>query len=266
MPRRLIAALVLTGVVLAIGSCGGRLVGPQYEYEADLYLSLDGSAEIIVNASLPALKALRGIEVDPRLAEEDREALRASYRSPVSEVKRIGRPWSRQGRRFVQIRVEVTDIRRLPPDGPLGWSRYELVEQDGRRVFRQTVGAAAFRAGTLQNVGWSGSEIVAFRLHLPSRIQWHNARDLETNETSGVERGNILAWEQHLSDRLAGQPVTIEVRMDSQSILYRTLWLFAGAFLAAVLVLAGAIWLTMRKGARQAVNAPSGAGPSAPLR
>jgi hypothetical protein len=84
---------------------------------------------------------------------------------------------------------------------------------------------------------------------MPSRIMWHNARDLETNETSDVQRGNILSWEQPLTDRLDGQPVAIEVRMEGQSILYRTLWLFFGAFAAAVLLLALIIWLTMRKGA-----------------
>ena len=35
--------------------------------------------------------------------------------------------------------------------------------------------------------------------------------------------------------------------MDSQSILYRTLWLFAGAFVAAVVVLMLLIWWTMRR-------------------
>ncbi len=36
--------------------------------------------------------------------------------------------------------------------------------------------------------------------------------------------------------------------MDRQSILHRTLWLFAGAFTAAVLVLVGLVWWTMRRG------------------
>ena len=54
-----------------------------------------------------------------------------------------------------------------------------------------------------------------------------------------MQRGNILAWEQHLTDRLDGRPISIEVRMDRQSILYTTLWLFAGAFAAAVLLLCG---------------------------
>jgi hypothetical protein len=256
MSLRSAAALMALAIVLGAIGCGTGLFGKQYEYEEDLHLSLDGSAQIVINTSLPALKALRGIEVDPRLSSEDREKLRASYRGPGIEVKRIGRPWTRKGRRFVQVRLEITDLRALPNDGPLSWSRYQLAPQGDQHLFRQTVGASALRPGTLQNVGWNGSEIVAFRLHLPSRIQYHNARDLETSETRDVQRGNILAWEQHLSDRLAGQPVQIEVRMDSQSILYRTLWLFAGAFLAAVLVLVAAVWFTMRKGAKEAATTP----------
>ena len=39
--------------------------------------------------------------------------------------------------------------------------------------------------------------------------------------------------------------------MDRQSILYRTLWLFGIAFLAALLVIAGLIWLTMRRAPRR---------------
>ena len=65
-----------------------------------------------------------------------------------------------------------------------------------------------------------------------------------------VARGNILAWEQRLADRLEGRPVEITVRMSSQSILYRTLWLFAAAFGAAVLLLGSLIWWTVRKGTR----------------
>jgi hypothetical protein len=39
--------------------------------------------------------------------------------------------------------------------------------------------------------------------------------------------------------------------MESQSILYRTLFLFVGAFVAALLTLAGLIWWTIRRGADQ---------------
>jgi hypothetical protein len=73
-----------------------------------------------------------------------------------------------------------------------------------------------------------------------------------TNQPRPTGRGNILGWEQHLTDRLDGTPLDIKVEMDSQSILHRTLWLFAGAFLAAVALLALVIWLTMRQGAPEA--------------
>jgi hypothetical protein len=245
---------VMTGFGAA--GCGGRLFGKVYEYEEDLYLSLDGTADLIVNASVAALVALRGIDLDTNPAAlPDRNRIRAIYESPGVEVARVSRPWKRHGRRYLQVRLRIDDIRKLSAAPPFAWSTYELVQQGGEYVFRQTVGASALRPGTLKNVGWTGGELVAFRLHLPSKILYHNARDLQTNESSGVQRGNILAWEQPLADRLDGRPVVVEVRMEGQSILYRTLWLFAGAFTSAVLLLGLVVWLTVRKGAKDAAAA-----------
>ena len=244
-----VVALLLSA---ATAACGGGLFGKVYEYEEDVYVSLDGSAEVIINGSIPALVALRGIDLPvDSAARLDPDRIRAAYTSPLTEVTRVSRFWRRQGRRFVQVRLRVADIRKLGEVAPFSWSTYELAEKDGLMVYRQTIGKSAMRPGTLQNFGWTGGELVAFRLHLPSKIVWHNARDLETNETSGIARGNILAWEQHLTDRLDGRPISIELRMDRQSILHRTLWLFAGAFTAAVLLIGVLIWLTMRKGAKE---------------
>ena len=55
----LVAALMLS---LMAAACGGQMFGRVYEYEEDLYVSLDGSAELIVNASIPALVTLRGLD------------------------------------------------------------------------------------------------------------------------------------------------------------------------------------------------------------
>ncbi|HET7218121.1 MAG TPA: hypothetical protein VFJ02_08730 [Vicinamibacterales bacterium] len=245
--------LVILCLLPAIApACGGGLFGKVYEYEEDVYVSLDGSADVIVNASVPALVTLRGLALDTNpSARFDNDALRAAYKSPVTEVTRVSRPWRRHGRRFVQVRLHVSDIRRLPQVAPFAWSTYELADKDGLVVYKQNVAASAMRSGTLQNFGWTGGELVAFRLHLPSKIVWHNARDLETNDTSDIARGNILAWEQHLTDRLDGRPIAIEVRMENQSILHRTLWLFAGAFASAILVIGGLIWWTIRKGPKE---------------
>jgi len=243
--------LAIAACVVVAGGCSGRPFGKVYEYEEDLFLAMDGSAEVIVNTSIPALVALRGVDlpVDP-VTRLDREKIRALYTSPLTEVSRVSRPWRRYGRRFVQIRLRVSDVRKLSQVPPFSWATYEFAEKDDVMVYKQTIGASAHRPGTLQNVGWAGGELFAIRLHMPSKIVWHNARDIETNETSDIARGNILAWEQHLTDRLDGRPIAIEVRMDRQSILNRTLWLFAGAFTAAVLLLSLLVWWTVRKGAK----------------
>jgi hypothetical protein len=246
---RVTAAVLAVVSILSAAGCRGGLLGRQYEYEEDLTLAIDGSATLVVNASLPALVALRGLAlpVDPaqRVKPDD---IRVLFESPVTDVTRVSRPWWRKGRRFVQVRMEIPDVRRLGEAPPFAWSRYEFGAKDGRHQYQQVVGPSALKPGTLQNYGWDGTELVAFRVHLPSKILHHTARDLETNEPSHSSRGNILAWEQHLADRLDGRAVEILVVMESQSILHRTLWLFAGAFIAAVIVLVLLIWWTMTRG------------------
>lgn len=252
--RGALLAVVLAALTLA--ACSNKIFGKQYEYEEDLFVSLDGSATLLVNASLPAFETLRGLNFSGESGRVDSDKVRAAFTSPVAEVTRVSRPWRRDGRQFVQVRLDISDIRKLGETAAFSWSRYTLTQQNGEHVFKQHVGPSALKPGTLQNVGWTGKEIVAFRLHLPSKIRYHNARDLETNEPRDHERGNILRWEQHLADRLDGAPVDIEVRMESQSILYRTLWLFGGAFLAAVTLIALLIWMTIRKGKKQEAAKP----------
>lgn len=253
-------ALVLAAAaVIAACGGGGGLFGKVYEYEEDLYLSLDGSADLIINASVPALVALRGLDLDPDPgALVNRTKIRELYESPATNVTRVSRPWRRNGRRYVQVRLRASDIRRLSEAAPFAWSTYALTRDGDEYVYRQTVGASAHKPGTLGNYGWQGGELVAFRLHLPSRIRDHNARDVDEDIPLDVARGNILSWEQYLTDRLDGRPISIQVRMDAESILYRTLWLFGGAFASAVLLLGGIIWMTVRKGRRTPPTANHG--------
>ncbi len=79
-------------------------------------------------------------------------------------------------------------------------------------------------------VGWNGDEVVAYRFRVPGRIQFHNAEH-------GIERGKVLAWEQSLVGRVRGVPLELEVRMESDSILFRTLMLRGSAVLAALATL-----------------------------
>jgi hypothetical protein len=232
-------------VLTVVAGCQNPL-GRQYEYEEQVYLGVDGKATVVIDTSIAALVALRGLAVDSssRLPV-DRDQVRRLFSVAGCTNARVGQSWVRRGRRFIQVRVQTDDVRQLKSCGPLAWSSY-LFEQQGNVIhYKQVVGAPA--AADPGAVNWNGSELVGFKLHLPSKIIWHNVKRLEDGSNGAIDRGNILTFEQYLRDRRAGRPVEMEVQMDSQSILYRTLWLFAGAFLAAVLVLIMLIWVTMRR-------------------
>jgi hypothetical protein len=244
------AALVI-GAALVASSCA-NVLPRQYEYEEELYLSLDGTATVYVNGSIPALVALRGLPLDtaPR-ARVDRAAVRAAYASSLTEVTRFGTS-RRNGRRFVHLRIAVRDIRRLSEVAPFAWSKYAFAQRGDEFVYTQDVGAPAGR--DVGEVGWTGDELAAFRMHLPSKIRYHNAPSKQ------VERGNILSWEQPFAARRAGAPVHIEVRLDTQSILYRTLWLFGSMILLVGLLFVVLIVWIVRKGRARDVAVPARGG------
>ena len=224
--------------IVLLAGCRESLVR-QYEYEEEVYLDLDGSATVFVNASVAALVALRGLDLDvaPR-SRFDRRAVRAAFEDPSVEVIRVSTSRKR-GRRFAHVRLETRDIRQLSGAAPLSWSRYAFDRREQRFVFAQIVGAPEGRP--IRNVGWRGDELVAFRIHLPSRIHYHNTLP------GNLRRGNILVWEQTLADRQAGRPLHMEAHIDSESILRHTLWVFAatGAVVAAMFV--GVIWWVTRR-------------------
>jgi hypothetical protein len=238
-----ISGLVLIAIALASAACGGSSLFRQYEYEEDVYVSLDGSATVYVNGSVAALNALRGTSFNTSpAARVNRDAVRALYTSPTTHVTWV-RESRRAGRRFVHVRLEADDITQLSNAGPFAWSSYSFHRDGDEYVYRQTIGAAADK--DVGNVGWTGRELVAFRLHLPSKINFHNSG-------TDVRRGNILVWEQPLADRLRGSPLTMETRMQTQSILYRTLWLFGATFVAVIVAFVGVIWWVLRRGPRHA--------------
>lgn len=230
------AGLALAVVMLT--ACQALGLVKHYEYDERVELSLDGSAVVHISASIPALVALRGatLSVDPE-ARFDRYAFRRLYEGPGVSVREVSTS-RRHGRRFVHVRLDVSNIAELPKLVPLSWSRYRLDRLDEEFRFVHEVGPAAkLEVG---DVGWTGNELIAFRVHPPSRINFHNSL--------GVERGNMLVWEQTLRERLSGAPLRMEARMQTESILYRTLWLFGATFIAAMMVLAAIIWYVSRKG------------------
>ena len=228
----LVAAIVAT-------SCGGVL-RKKYEYEEEMYLFLDGTATVNVNASVASLVALRGADlpIDPE-ARVDRRRVRAFFEGPGATVNAVTLS-RRNGRRFVHVGINVSDVRQLPRLTAFHWSSYRLEREGDLVVYKQKVGKPEGKP--LADIGWTGSEAVMFKMHLPSQIPYHNA------PSKRVERGNILEWEQPLAERLRGVPVDVEVRMEPESILYTTLLLFGTTIVAAALVFALVIWWVWRRG------------------
>lgn len=238
-------ALIVAAVI--VSGCSGVLK-KQYEYEEELYLSLDGSATLNVSSSVAALVALRGADLDvsPR-ARLDRSRVRALFEGPGVSVRRVSLS-RRDGRRFVHVSLAVDDVGQLAGVRPFAWSSYRFTRSDDAFEFRQVVGPSVGKAPGA--AGWTGAELVAFRMHLPSRIVYHNAPSRE------VERGNILSWEQPLAERLRGTPLDVQVQMETQSILYGTLLLFGSTIVAAAMTFAVVFWWLMRRG-REAEMAES---------
>jgi hypothetical protein len=241
MRIRVRACLIACLVIVHEACSGTGRLFRQYEYEEDIYVSLDGSATVYVNSSIAALNALRGTSFDASpSARVDRAAVRDYYSTPNTHVSRVNST-RRRSRRFVHVRIDVDDIRRLGLAPPFAWSSYRFERHGDEFVYRQEIGAVVDR--DRGHAGWNGQEVVAFRLHLPSTI---------TSHPTGIDvrRGNILVWEQPLADRLRGTPLTLDARMQTESILYRTLWLFGATFVAVAALFALVIWWVMRRPVR----------------
>jgi hypothetical protein len=230
----------------AIGlACG--VLAPNYEYEEEIYLRLDGSATVNVNASVASLVALRGVDlpVDPK-ARLDRERVRALFQIAGAPPPRLTLS-RRSGRRFVHVSIEAPDVRQLQRQRMFAWSTYRFSRESDSFVYRQRVGAASGKSP--DGLGWTGDEQVVFKMHIPSEIPYHNAPSRKT------ERGNILRWEQPLAARLKGEPLDVEVRMEPESILYSTLLLFGVTIVAAAMTFGLVLWWVVRRGRDDDVGA-----------
>lgn len=241
--RALLAVVAL--LLLGCGACAGGGFFRQYEYEEEMYLALDGSATMYVNSSLAALNALRGTTFDAGASRVDRDAVREYFSGPGVHVERVSTS-RRSGRPFVHVRLAVDDVRRLSEGAPFAWSVYRFDRRGDQFVYEQQVGAPANAPRDVEDMAdvggrrWTGKEQVAFRVHMPSKIEFHN--------TKREGRGGILEWEQPLADRLHGEPLRLEARIQTESILARTLLLFGATFVAVAIGFAATIWWVMRRG------------------
>ncbi len=171
------AAVVL---VLIASACSNPL-GRQYEYEEQLYLRVDGAATVVIDSSIPALVALRGVTLDPSAsARLDRQEIRAMFEASGCTVENVGQPWRRKGRRFIQVRIDTADVRTLSKCSCCRGRRTRWPRTPSGFATARRSAAPEFRDPGAVN--WDGTELVAFKLHLPSRIHVHNVKLLDGDE------------------------------------------------------------------------------------
>jgi hypothetical protein len=137
---------VIVVAVLTLSACSG-LVKKQYEYEEEMYLALDGSATLNVNASVPALVALRGVDLNPSPRTRfDRDRIRELYEAPGVTVTALSSS-RRYGRRFVHVSMNVADVRAVERMAPFAWSTYKFAREGDLYEFKQSVGLVRGQAG-----------------------------------------------------------------------------------------------------------------------
>ena len=163
---RLAFALVLVAVLASI-ACG-NVIARKYEYEEEIFLALDGSATVYVNASVPALVALRGVVAAARSARAPRSPGRARSLRDAGVARRQRDHVAPRGPPLRPPANDVADIRRLGEAPPFAWSTYRYHEQDGQFEFTQTMRAAAGSERRQCRLG--RHELIAVRLHLPSKV------------------------------------------------------------------------------------------------
>jgi len=248
LPRVLVTLVAVGSILASACSGGGGILGKEYEYEEELSLYVDGTARMDLSSSLAALVALRGFDLDLNPdVEVDRDKVRAMFAGSGVDVRSV-RVSRRDGRSFVHVRIDVSDIRQLSRVAPFSWSSYQFGRRGDVLEYQQVVGQSAGK--TVGDVGWNGNELVAFRLHIPSVIAYHNA------PCRCVQRGNILEWEQPLVERLKSVPLQVEVNMEPDSILYTTLQLFGVTIVLAALTFGVVIWRVARHGREEVGTGP----------
>jgi hypothetical protein len=215
-----------------------------YEYEHEFWLRVDGSGTVNVTGRPALFLAFKGL-VTPTDEAASREAARQLFERAGLRVRRVTLT-HREGRAYLFVSADFADINKLTgspafPDLRIALSRAgDNLRLDGGWV----------RPGPPPEVQ-ERDGLMAVRFHLPSKIYEHKSA------TDGVERGNIVCWRQDVAAALRGERLEFGAVMDSRSILFSTVTLFAGAMALATLILGGGLYLVARHG-RKGLASPAG--------
>jgi hypothetical protein len=216
-----------------------------YEYEIEFWLKVDGSGSVNVTGRPELWTAFKGLPRggDPRDdpgGERLRDAARALFEGSGLRVRRVTLT-TRGGRPYLFVAADFTDVNRIGDTVAFPDLRIALKPEGNRLVLDGSWSPSPRPSGPVPDA----DGLMAVRFHLPSRIYDHK------NAPLGVERGNILGWRQDVSQALAGHTLAFGATLDSHSILGSTVALFAAAIVGALILLAAAFALVVRRGRRR---------------
>lgn len=244
MPLRLVAAALLAA---GLHGCVA------YEYEHEFWLRVDGSGTVHVTGRPELWAAFKGVG-DPRDpdATVTPDALRAIFERSGLRVAQVTLT-HRGGRAYLFVSADFDNVNALSGTPAFPDLRIGLRTEGDTLVLEGTWQ----RPKALSKVPVRQPDgLMAVRFHLPSRVYSHK------NAVNGVERGNIVGWQQPVDRGLAGGVLDFGAVMDRRSILGSTVALFAGSLALAVLILATCLYAALRRGRRE--RRAESVGPSPP--
>jgi hypothetical protein len=234
----LFAALVLQGCVA-------------YEFEEEFWLRVDGSGSVNVTGTPRLWRAFKGIAEDRDLEPQVRRLFEASGLT----VRRITQA-RRRGETYLFVSADFPDVNSLPGTAAFPDLVISLAPKNGRLELLGRWRASSPQGGASPP---SAPGLMAVRFHLPSKVYAHR------NAPGGVERGNIVGWNQEVAAALRGEPLEFGATLDERSILWSTVSLFATAILLAFLILGATVFLVARRGRKGVLSrAPASPEPGAP--
>jgi hypothetical protein len=216
-----------------------------YEYEHEFWLRVDGSGSVRVTGRLDLWPVFKGLSLaeDPGGATA-REAARSAFEASGLRVRRVT-VTRRGGRPYLFVAADFADVNKIGGTPAFPDLRLSLTRTGDRLVLE---GHWERPSQAPRPSAPEADGLMAVRFHLPSKVYEHK------NAAWGVERGNILSWRQDVAAAFGGRSLDFGAVLDSRSILWSTVGLFAAAIVGAVAVLTAAIALVARMGRRGAAR------------
>ncbi|MFQ5790822.1 MAG: hypothetical protein ACE5JI_10140 [Acidobacteriota bacterium] len=228
----------------------------EYEYEEEMYLSIDGSGEVRVSGSRELLAAFHDIGKSARPEFITEESLRHYFGSPELEIISTRRS-TRNGRSYFHVRARFDDLNQLSRHPAFADRNFHWTETAAKVIVTANIEGGQRRRPTS---GLYRDGLVSLRIHLPSPVRYHNS-------PAGIEPGNIIGWEQTLAAHLRGDPLAVEVHFDRRTVLSITLMIIGAALAMVVSAISLTLWSLVRAGRRQLVTEQLGvSSPAGPVR